>query len=393
MTDELVLAADRVVTPDGVFTDAALDIAGERVGAVGPAPAGARRLEGCTIVPGFVDVHVHGGGGHTMTTGDPDAVAQAAEFHRTHGTTTTVASFVTAPIDELGESAARLAAWLDSGAADGTNRRPHVAGIHYEGPFLAASRCGAQNPAFLTDPTPESSTRLIGAAGRWLRMMTIAPERPGAIDLVAAVVAAGAVAAIGHTDATWEQARRAIAAGATVATHLGNAMPPFLHRQPGPVGACLDAPEVTCELIADGHHLHDAFMGVVAKVKGGGAVALVTDAIEATGEPDGRYVLGGLDVEVRDGAARLVTDDGQPGSLAGSTLTMDVAFRRMVQIGVPLPAVSAAASTTPARVLGLAGETGAIRPGLRADLVVLDADWQVRAVVAAGRLVSGTLDC
>lgn len=392
MTESLVLAAGRVVTPDGVLTDGAVDIADGRIRAVGPASSGARRFDGCTIVAGFVDIHVHGGEGSTMTTGDPDAVVRAAEFHRTHGTTTTVASFVTAPIGELSDSAARLAAWLDTGGADGAGGRPHVAGIHYEGPFLATSRCGAQNPAYLIDPTPESGARLIDAAGRWLRMMTIAPERPGAIELVAAVVAAGAVAAIGHTDATWEQARQAIGAGATVATHLGNAMPPFLHRAPGPIGACLDAPEVTCELIADGHHLHDAFLGVAARAKGGEGIALITDAIAAAGRPDGRYVLGGLDVEVSDGAARLVTDDGHPGSLAGSTLTMDAAFRRLVALGVPLVTASAAASTTPARVLGLGGETGAIRPGLRADLVVLDPDWQVRAVVAAGHLVAGTLD-
>lgn len=392
MTARLVVAADRVVTPDGVITDGAVAIADGRIDSIAPNRPGARRLEGCTLVPGFVDIHVHGGGGHSMTTGEPDDVDAAARFHRAHGTTTTVASFVTAPLDELSAAAGGLAAWLDTGAADGTAGRTHVAGIHYEGPFLATNRCGAQNPAYLVDPTAAAGARLIGAAGRWLRMMTIAPERPGAVELVAAVVAAGAVAAVGHTDATWEQTRAAIVAGATVATHLGNAMPPFLHRQPGPIGACLDAPEVTCELIADGHHLHDAFIGVAARAKGGDGIALITDAIAATGRPDGRYTLGGLGVEVRDGAARLVTDDGRPGSLAGSTLTMDAAFRRLVAIGVPFAVASAAASTTPARVLGLAGEIGSIAPGHRADLVVLDADWHVRAVIAGGVVVAGTLD-
>lgn len=392
MTDTLTLAADRVVTPDGVLTGVAVTLAGDRIESIGPVTAGATRLDGCTLVPGFVDIHVHGGGGATMTSGDPDEVAHAAAFHRRHGTTSLVASFVTAPIDELATGARRLATWLERGAADGRGGRPHVTGIHYEGPFLAANRCGAQNPAYLADPSPEAGAALIDAAGRWLRMMTIAPERPGALDLVVAVVAAGGVAAIGHTDADWSAAHAAIAAGATVATHLGNAMPPFLHRDPGPVGACLDAPVVTCELIADGHHLHDAFLGVVAKAKGPHGVALITDAISATGADDGRYSLGGLDVEVRDGAARLVTDDGRPGSLAGSTLTMDRAVRRLLAIGVPLADVCAAASTTPARVLGIADETGALTPGRRADVVVLDPAGDVRTVIAAGRLAHGSLD-
>ena len=314
-------------------------------------------LDDALVVPGFVDIHVHGGGGSTMTVGDPDDVLRAARFHRTCGTTTTLASMVTAPVGELVAASRRIAALIDSGApaADGIG----LAGIHLEGPFLSHRRCGAQNPAHMIDPTPAAVEALIEAGGGHLRVVTIAPERPGAIDAVRRFVAAGVVVAVGHTDATQAEAAAAIEAGATLATHLGNAMAPFHHREPGPIGACLDAPGVTCELIVDGHHLHPTMVSVARRAKGSGGVALITDAMSAAGAGDGSYVLGELDVEVVAGAARLRSD----GSLAGSTLTMDAAFRNSLAAGWSITDAVAASSTNPAAVLGRSGEIGSIASG------------------------------
>ena len=240
----------------------------------------------------------------------------------------------------------------------------------------------------MTDPDPEVIAGLVAAAGGHLRMMTIAPERPGAIDAIGQLAALGVIAAIGHTDATFDQAGAAIAAGATVATHLGNAMSPLQHRDPGVVGACLTAPEICCELIVDGHHLHPAFVRLAAASKGAGGIVLITDAMAAAGAGDGRYRLGRLDVDVRDGKATLASG----GSLAGSTLTMDAAFRNAVAAGLDEVVASRAASLNPARLLGISDDVGTIEAGKRADLVVLDEELEVCAVIAAGEVVSGSLD-
>jgi N-acetylglucosamine-6-phosphate deacetylase len=381
-----VIIAGRVVTPAGVVRGW-VETAGERVAQVGSGlvPSSAAGSGQWTIVPGFVDLHVHGGGGHSFTAGDPDAVVQGVEFHLQHGTTTTLLSLVTAPVDELAAAARRICGLLEEAAPAA---RRQISGIHAEGPFLSAARCGAQDPQLMSDPEPEILDELIAAAGGHLRMMTIAPERPGAIAAIGQLTGAGVIAAIGHTDATFEQAGAAIAAGATVATHLGNAMSPLHHRDPGVVGACLTAAEICCELIVDGHHLHPSFVRLAATSKGRDGVVLITDAIAASGAGDGHYRLGRLDVEVRDGMATLV----EGGSLAGSTLTMDAAYRNAIEAGLLEVVASRAASLNPARLLGIAGDVGSIEAGKRADLVVLDAAREVVAVIAAGDVVAGSLD-
>ena len=376
----------RVLTADGALDTGHIVVDGDRIASVehGAVPAGVPADPGWTIVPGFVDIHVHGGGGHTMTTGEPDHVAAAAAFHRGHGTTTTLASFVTAPVDELAAGVARIADWL-ADAEPSLRRR--IAGVHLEGPFLSAARCGAQNPDHMVDPTPEAVSLLIGAGRGEVRIVTIAPERDGALDAIRQLVAEGAVAAIGHTDATYEQTAAAVAAGATLATHLGNAMSPLHHRAPGAIAGCLAAPSVVCELIVDGHHLHPGMVRLVASAKADDAIALITDAIAATGAGDGRYLLGSMEVEVADGVARLV--HGQ--SLAGSTLTMDAALRNAIEAGLSVGAASRAASLNPARVIGLDHEIGSIEVGKRANLVVLDESLSVVAVIEDGDVVEGDL--
>lgn len=373
----------RVVTETEVLEGAWLSFEGSVITDVGSgaAPAAAVDLDGRWVLPGFVDVHVHGGGGHTMLSGDHDAVGRAVAFHQRHGTTTTLASLVTAPVDELLLAIGRLADLMaGTGGLGG-----QLAGIHLEGPFLSTARCGAQNPRHMIDPEPALTRALLDAGRGHLRMVTVAPERPGALDLVATLVAAGVLGAVGHTDADHEQVAAAAEAGASVATHLGNGMRPFHHRDPGPIGACLADPRIACELIVDGHHLHPAVVRLAAAAKGSDGVVLITDATSAAGVGDGDHRLGHLDIEVRDGVARLAGHD----TLAGSTLSMDGALRNAIAAGLSVADASRAASLVPARLLGLADRTGSIAAGKVADLVVLDDSLSVHAVIARGVTVAG----
>jgi N-acetylglucosamine-6-phosphate deacetylase len=318
---------------------------------------------------------VHGGGGHSFTGGDADSARGAAAFHLRHGTTTLLASLVSSGFDLMRAATAAFAPLVAEGV---------LAGIHFEGPYLSVRRCGAQNPAFLRDPSVDELSALIELGAGALRMVTIAPERDGALDAIKLLVAHNVVAAVGHTDATYEQTLAAVAAGASVGTHLFNGMRPPHHREPGPVFALLTAPGVICELIADGVHLHDGTLSFASTVAGPDRAALITDAIDATGISDGEYELGGQTVKVSNGVARLLTEDGSPGSIAGSTLTMDAALRRAVGAGVSMVDACRMASTTPAKAVGLSATLGALTPGLRADLVVLDADLQVVRVMREG---------
>jgi N-acetylglucosamine-6-phosphate deacetylase len=374
----LLLAGGRVVTPDGVLSPGWIRLAGPVIDAVGPGDAPGQPavgLRGQWVLPGFVEVHVHGGGGASFTEGTIDQARQAAAFHRGHGTTTMLASLVTAPLAELETRASMLAELAD----DGT-----IAGLHLEGPFLSPARRGAQDPRHMIAPDVAVFGRLHAAARGHLRVITLAPELPGALAVIEAATRAGVIVAVGHTDATADVTLAAIDAGATHATHLFNGMRPFHHREPGAAGALLDRGEVTCEVIADGVHLHDIAIRLAARVTGPGRLLLVSDAMAAAGMPDGRYQLGSMRVTVAGGVARLLEDPGQAGAIAGSTATLADVVRHAIAAGLPVPDVAAAASTTPARILGLADRTGALRPGLTADLVVCDDDFRPRAVMRQG---------
>ncbi|GIE79977.1 N-acetylglucosamine-6-phosphate deacetylase [Actinoplanes philippinensis] len=355
----------RIVTPDAVVRGH-LDLDGELIAAIVPDDAAGDDV----IVPGFVDLHCHGGGGHTFTTGSAEAARAAAAFHLRHGTTTMLASLVSSPF-ELMRSAVLAYQPL---VAEGV-----LAGIHFEGPYLSEVRCGAQNPAYLRDPSMSEIKDLIKIGEGAVRMMTVAPELPDALDAIAYLAGHGVLAAIGHTDATYDQTHAGVAAGATVATHLFNGMRPPHHREPGPVVGLLSS-AIVCELIADNIHLHPGMLAFAARSAGPGRSVLVTDAMDATGMPDGRYELGGQEVVVADRVARLAHN----GSIAGSTLTMDVALRNAVAAGLPLVDAVAMASTTPARLLGLGDRLGALVAGLRADLVVLSPDLTPTSVLRGG---------
>lgn len=377
----LLLTDARIVTPLEVLERGWIRIDGGRIAALGsgPPPADARdahALDGRWVVPGFIDLHVHGGGGHDMASTDPAEIRGAAAFHRDHGTTRTLASIVTAPLEEMLAALAAVRSVVDEGpTAEG-----HVVGSHLEGPFLSAERAGAHDPRHLLAPDPAMFDQLLEAAGGTLRVITTAPELPGGIDLVRQAVASGVVVAIGHSDATHAQAAAAFEAGASLVTHLFNGMRPWHHREPGLSGAAL-ASRVVSEVINDGIHLHDATTRVAFAAAGRARVALITDAMSAAGEGDGSFRLGSAAVRVRDGAVRI--EDGQ--TLAGSTLTMDVAVRRAVrELGLPMTAAADASATTPARVLGMGDRVGSLAVGQEADLVVLSGGLEVEAVMAGG---------
>lgn len=373
-----VLTAARVVTPARVLAPGWLHLDGDRVVAVGegvpPADSGdVVDLGDATVVPGFVDMHVHGGGGASFDTGTADAAATVAAAHLAHGTTSMAASLVTDTRDAMVRSVRELALAVQDGV---------LAGVHLEGPWLSPNRSGAHQPGSLAEPDPASVEALLAAGDGAVRMVTLAPELTGGIDAVRCITAAGAVAAIGHTDATYDVAREALDAGASVGTHLFNAMRGLHHREPGPVGALLES-EADVELIADGVHLHPAVLRTAFAAKPGRCV-LVTDAMAAAGAADGDYRLGPMAIEVRDGVARLADDGSRQGAIAGSTLTMDAAVRYAVRVArLPLLDVVHAASTAPARVLGL-DSVGALEPGRRADVVVLDDGLAVVRVMRAG---------
>jgi N-acetylglucosamine-6-phosphate deacetylase len=358
----------RVVTPTRVIDNGEVRIDGDRITAIGRARSAATP-DAAWILPGFVDMHVHGGGGHSFTTGDPRAARAAASFHGRHGTTTLLASLVTAPIKVMRKSTVDFRPLVE----DGT-----LAGLHYEGPYLSAVRCGAQNPDFLRDPNPRELERLLDVGG--VRMVTVAPELPRALETIRLLVERGVVAAIGHTDASYDQTRAGIAEGASVGTHVCNGMRPVHHREPGPVVALLDAPSVVCEQIPDGVHLHDGMLHHAVHTAGPQRIALITDAIDAAGMADGTYDLGGQTVQVEQRIARLDKD----GTIAGSTLTMADGLRRTVQSGVSIVDASRMASGTPARALGLDDEVGSLAVGRRADLVLLDDALTVTGVLRGG---------
>ena len=334
----------------------------------GPPPRPADRdFPDCVVVPGFVDMHAHGGGGASYT--DGDGIAAAAEFHLRHGTTTTLASLVTAGPADLIAGVRALAA---------ATRRGTVAGIHLEGPWLSRARRGAHDPALMRDPDPAEIDAVLAAGDGAIRMVTLAPELPGSDEAIRRFLDAGVVVAVGHTDATYEQTKRAVAAGATVGTHLFNAMPPLHHREPGPALALLQDPDVTVELIADGVHLHPEVARAVIRAAGPWRVAVVTDAIAAAGRGDGAFRLGAVPIDVVSGVARVRGTS----TIAGSTATMDQLFRTVAS-DVGLAAAAQVASATPARALGL-DRVGGLRAGNEANLVVLDRDLRVAAVMVRG---------
>jgi N-acetylglucosamine-6-phosphate deacetylase len=371
----VLIAAGSIALEQRICRPGWVETSGRRIRACG-AGAPPRQadvdLGDTLLVPGFVEMHAHGGDGASYSDGNDADIVRAAGFHRRHGTTTTLASLVTAPPGELLTAVSTL--------ADST-RAGVIAGIHLEGPWLSPARCGAHDREQLRNPELTEIDALLAAGDGAIRMVTLAPERPGAHAAIARFVDAGVVVAVGHTDASYQQTRDAVELGATVGTHLFNAMRPLHHREPGPALALLEDPRVTVELIPDGVHLHPAAVRAVIDGVGADRVALITDATAAAGLGDGEFQLGAVQIDVVQQVARVRGTS----TIAGSTATMDQLFRAVVgQLGSSDAALVAAVrmtSTTPARALRLP-RVGALQAGFDANLVALDQDLQVIAVMA-----------
>lgn len=374
------LTRARIITPDEDIRDGTVLIEDGRILQVGagvrvPEGASVIELPGLTLAPGFIDIHVHGGGGFSLATNDPGELRSYARWCVRHGVTSFLASVV-AERPEAAEphldAAARAAGPVPEGA--------ELLGVHLEGPFVNPARRGALPEGWLHAPDIALFRRLSAAARGSLRVITVAPELPDAHRLIEAATAAGALVALGHSDATYEQARAGFAAGARHLTHAFNAMRLFHHREPGLPGAALESSGVSVELIADGVHVHPAAARLVVAAGGPEAVALITDGVPPAGLEEGSIQLGGREARLSEG--RVTLPDG---TIAGSAATMDAVVRNVVDWG--LASVTDAvrmASSTPARVVGLGDRKGHVSPGYDADLIALDASRRVVAVWARG---------
>lgn len=356
----MLLRSERIVTPAGVMAGEIV-IAGGLIESV--LPSRGTGEDAHWIVPGYIDMHVHGGGGAQFNTEDPDEIAAAAHFHAVHGTTAMLATLVSAPQHELAQA-------LRAIKPQGT-----IIGTHLEGPFLSRERPGAMDPETFLEPDREVALALLET--QTVKLMTLAPELPQATALITTLRRHGVLASVGHSNASYEQAAEAVELGVSAVTHLFNAMRPWHHRDPGVVGAALDLPGVSCELICDGVHVDPAALRLAYRAKGVENLRLITDAMAGAGMPDGVYRLGASEVHVRGGRV-----------LAGTTLTMDEAVRNAVTLlGIRLERAVAMASANPARLLGIDDRKGQIAAGFDADLVLLDADLRPSGTLAGGNWI------
>jgi N-acetylglucosamine-6-phosphate deacetylase len=388
MTTTLLHTA-RALTPTAEIPDAGILVRDGVVEAIGPRqgmslPSNAEEIKAShlTAIPGFVDVHIHGAGGHDVMEGNDDAMAAVTRMVARHGTTSFVATTVTASPEDTCRGVEGIARFIVT-QHETDEGRAEVLGVHYEGPFISPARRGVHPKEWIQLPSAELMERFFHAANGNARILTIAPELLGAAPCIEAARKAGVVVAMGHTDATYEQARAGMARGVRHAVHVYNAMRPFSHRDSGVIGAVLTSPEVTAELIADGVHVEEAAMRLLLQAKGAGCMILVSDGVSATGMPDGKYMLGKMEVTVAGGVCR-----NAEGNLAGSTLTLDRALRNVVGLGIPLADVVRMLTVNPATLLGIEFKKGVLRTGADADIVLLDETLRVANVWARGVLVN-----
>lgn len=369
-----------LVDAGGEQHDTALTIDGGRIVAVGPdadSHESALDLGEMIVMPGFVDVHTHGGGSFNLHTPDPDEIRAYARWTPQTGTTSFLIGVVGVPAT-LPETQLRAA--IDAIETAGPGAEP--LGIHLEGPYMSVKKRGAHDPSWLRQPDAAETEQLLKLTKGYLRLITLAPELPNADAMIRRLVAAGVTVSIGHTDATYEQARDAIPLGITHATHCFNAMRPLHHREPGPLGAIVEAESVRGELIADGVHVHPAALRIMIKALGAERTIIVTDALSCAGLPDAEFTFAGQPARVIDGVARL-----SDGTITGSVLTTDQALRNLVEIvGVALPEAVGMLTLNPARSAGAARRKGRLQPGYDSDLLIFDRDLRLQATICRGKL-------
>jgi N-acetylglucosamine-6-phosphate deacetylase len=384
MTTQL-LHVGRAFTPTNELLDAGILIRDGVIESVGPRsgvslPAGAQEIIATDKIaaPGFIDVHIHGAGGHDVMEGKEEALNAISSLIGAHGTTSFVATTVTADPNAICKSSEEIAHYIAQQHGR-TRAGAEVLGIHFEGPFISTVRRGVHPPEWIRLPSAELLEKFVTAAQGNALILTIAPELLGAIPCIDAARKAGMVVGVGHTDATYEQTRAALARGAHHAIHTYNAMRPFSHRDAGVIGAVLTSPEMSAELIADGVHVDETAMRLLLQAKGAGGVVLISDGISATGMPDGKYVLGGFEVTVSGGVCR-----NSEGKLAGSTLTLDRALRNIVRLGASLGDALQMLTINPAKLLGIEHKKGTLRANADADVLLLNEGLEVTQVYTRG---------
>ena len=388
------ILAGTIYTPTEEITNGVILIDGNRIARVGPreqvkVPAGATVVDNQDriVVPGFIDIHIHGAAGSDLMEATTEAASAVGMYLARHGTTSYLATTVTASLDRTLHALRSLGEIIRSQQSGhgGTERitGAQPVGIHIEGPFLAAKKRGAHPVSQLRKPSLEIAERLLDAAGSTARIFTLAPELEGALTVLEFVRSRGVRIGLGHSNATYEEAERAIAAGASHAVHVFNAMRPFAHRDSGIIGAVLTDNRVTAELICDGVHVEAAAIRLLVNAKGVERIVLVSDSSSGAGMPDGNYRLGNFTIHVAGGVCRTVE-----GNLAGSTITLDAALRNLVSFtGFSYQQCLPATTLTPARILGLEKQKGVIAPGADADFAILDRNYHVTQTYVRGRPV------
>ncbi|AKG35959.1 N-acetylglucosamine-6-phosphate deacetylase [Paenibacillus durus] len=377
----------RVLTPGGIASDGVVAVQDGIIIYAGAArwlpetcsgwPESARVQDGL-LIPGFVDVHVHGGAGHDFMYANAQAITEIAGFHAANGTTTMLATTMTASKEAIERVLGEVSSYRL-----GEMPYAQVAGVHLEGPFISPKWPGAQNPEHIVPPNVNWLKEWEGTYPGLIRQVTLAPEREGAAEVISWLRRHGITAALGHTDAAYEQVIAAADAGLNQAVHTFNQMTPLHHRKPGTAGAVMSDERIRAEIIADGIHVHPAAISILARLKGPNGLILITDAMSAAGLSDGEYAIGDLPVMVQNGVARLRDN---PDALAGSTLTMIKGFRYLIQeAGLSLEDASRAASLNPAMSLGMERNIGSLEAGKRADILLLDGALNLRGVWIGGR--------